>query len=82
MQTKLLTGRALKRQRSNVENHKRFVAERKKNNRRGNRSQQGARQSLNLEQSIGVDDWAKYPSLTIHVHKSRALESIGRYAPK
>jgi hypothetical protein len=47
------------------------------NNRRGNQSQQGARQSFNLEQSIGVDSWANYPPLIIHTQKRRALGSIG-----
>jgi hypothetical protein len=44
--------------------------------------QQGARQSLNQEQSTGVDNWQNYPSLIIHAQKSRALGSIGLLTPK
>jgi hypothetical protein len=52
------------------------------NNRRGNQSQQGTRQSFNQEQSTGVDSWENYPSLIIHAQKSRALGSIGLLTPK
>jgi hypothetical protein len=65
----------------NVEGRKWLIAGRKTNNHRVNKSQQGARQSLNQERPTRVDSWEKHHFLIIHAQKSRALGCIGLLTP-